>query len=793
MSSTVLEQVTADIRRNIVASTQSFLKHFSGRVMVAAYGKNALPVEGCFDDDARLIAALNDLNQSGRYDGVYVTLNEFSLVNAPPLWKLSPNELMPVVKGNSLESRHIAKRRWVLVDFDRCGDLKKAGPATNAEKEHLYNQARRALVWLTMNGIPQAHHIVFADSGNGYHILIAVDLPNDEASDSLVRRFLEALALKFNDQICEIDTSVSDARRVTRAYGSWNRKGTQTALQYDGQARPVNLADYRPHRRSRIIEIDPNFRGPVTREGLDKIIAAIAMKPAQVLEAAPGPGVEADLLTWAENFGQQLKPDGAGRWAVSNPACAGRHGGKHPHTTATRLMVVEGRFGFKCHHDSCSELTWKDYRQMVEAGHDPYYFPWEGEEAEAEPPQPAVSYPTQVWNGTLYGEFASRCSEGNFIPPEFAIEALKTVTGAVVGDRLSGEKYHEGMNARQYLCIICEIGVGKDTSINRALEFARAAKLLFDHALDFKGSIGAQLNNAASEPALYRAADKCEQLLLKPEEFDQLLSKTRTENSGQALMALLRGLFDRPFITGSTTEQRRATPSKCCLSLITSTQPPTFKQLISKHGGLGAGFGSRMTLIHSSETRTTALLDTPQLSDLRIRWQEKVKKLEKERFEVQIGVEAARLLRDWHTRVQKPLAEGQASTAKREAFTRLNILVLRNALHMAWLAEEHVVSPETMQRALRLGEYQLAVRQQLFGVPVENTQAGIEQDIKDFLRLRGRSSKRVIQKGVHYEKYGVWLFKQALQNLVNDGQVLEFPGKRKDQRFYALRKEEDSV
>jgi hypothetical protein len=41
---------------------------------------------------------------------------------------------------------------WVLVDFDRRGDLKKAGPATNAEKEHLYNQARRALVWLTMNG-----------------------------------------------------------------------------------------------------------------------------------------------------------------------------------------------------------------------------------------------------------------------------------------------------------------------------------------------------------------------------------------------------------------------------------------------------------------------------------------------------------------------------------------------------------------------------------------------------------------------------------------------------------------
>jgi hypothetical protein len=114
----------------------------------------------------------------------------------------------------------------------------------------------------------------------------------------------------------------------------------------------------RPWRRSRIIEIDPNFRGPVAREGLEQVITAIAMQPRQTV-TAPGPGAEADLLAWAEHFGQELKADSPGRWAIVNPACAGRHGTKHPYTTATKLFITGGRFGFKCHHDSCSELTWR--------------------------------------------------------------------------------------------------------------------------------------------------------------------------------------------------------------------------------------------------------------------------------------------------------------------------------------------------------------------------------------------------------------------------------------------------
>ena len=36
-----------------------------------------------------------------------------------------------------------------------------------------------------------------------------------------------------------------------------------------------------------------------------------------------------------------------------------------------------------------------------------------------------LPYPVAAWNGTLYGEYAERMTEGNYIPREFFIEALR--------------------------------------------------------------------------------------------------------------------------------------------------------------------------------------------------------------------------------------------------------------------------------------------------------------------------------------------------------------------------------
>jgi len=78
----------------------------------------------------------------------------------------------------------------------------------------------------------------------------------------------------------------------------------------------------------------------------------------------------------------------------------------------------------------------------------------------AEPKAPMTSaeetphpvYPDEVWDGTLYGDFADIVSRDNFIPKKFASESFRILTGAIVGDQLTCGI--AGGRMRDYLTVI---------------------------------------------------------------------------------------------------------------------------------------------------------------------------------------------------------------------------------------------------------------------------------------------------------------------------------------------------
>ena len=55
-----------------------------------------------------------------------------------------------------------------------------------------------------------------AESGNGMHLLYALDMPNDTESRELVKEVLEALARRFDDGAVKVDTSVYNAGRILK-------------------------------------------------------------------------------------------------------------------------------------------------------------------------------------------------------------------------------------------------------------------------------------------------------------------------------------------------------------------------------------------------------------------------------------------------------------------------------------------------------------------------------------------------------------------------------------------------
>lgn len=224
-----------------------------GAVEVRSFGSNRKPqgpalVFGPRADPRRIAARALALSRS--CTGVYVTLNR----------------LRADLVGYASDG-DVIRRVRLLIDIDptRPADTN----ATDAEKAAARAVAEAIRAELRRRGWPEP---IFADSGNGYHLVYAIDLPNDGRSTAIVKGCLAALARRFNAAAARVDTAVSNASRISKVYGTVPRKGEATPD--------------RPHRPAVVIEA-PDRLDPVP-VGLLEALAAEA-EPADPAPA-PGPG-----------------------------------------------------------------------------------------------------------------------------------------------------------------------------------------------------------------------------------------------------------------------------------------------------------------------------------------------------------------------------------------------------------------------------------------------------------------------------------------------------------------------
>lgn len=152
-------------------------------------------------------------------------------------------------KGN------VVRRVRMLVDVDtQPHDVS----ATDAEKAASLEVAMAAADYLTDLAWPAP---VVIDSGNGWHLLYGIDLPNDGLSQQLVKAVLAHLADRFDGPAAKIGREVHDAPRIAKLPGTMARKGVST--------------DERPHRMCRVA-YEPETVELVTVEQLQSLVAAAA-------------------------------------------------------------------------------------------------------------------------------------------------------------------------------------------------------------------------------------------------------------------------------------------------------------------------------------------------------------------------------------------------------------------------------------------------------------------------------------------------------------------------------------
>lgn len=150
-------------------------------------------------------------------------------------------------------SKTVVVRRWLFIDVDPTRPSSDMS-STEAEKQEASMVAANVVEHLSKMGWPLP---LLIDSGNGWHLLYRIDLPNDQHVHAVIKKFTYVIKTLFDTPAAAIDGKVHNASRIAKLPGTWARKGPNTAD--------------RPHRICRIIH------QPSTIEVVQiELIAAIA-------------------------------------------------------------------------------------------------------------------------------------------------------------------------------------------------------------------------------------------------------------------------------------------------------------------------------------------------------------------------------------------------------------------------------------------------------------------------------------------------------------------------------------
>lgn len=300
---------------------------------------------GYFDSwDAALRAVESEPSQ---YKAAYFTLNPVTLPTGIPV---NPTSLH--ASANAAGASDIARRVWLLIDCDPPRQSKTN--STAEEKQAARAQAEAIREYLMSRNWPEPF---LCDSGNGWHLLYRIDLPNKRETTETIQSVLSRLKQLFP----MVDAGNFDAPRLCKLYGSWARKGEHT--------------EERPWRRSGIVE-----------QGSDVVVTEAQLQlfrplyPQLSARKEAGDNVKLDsLLGFLDYYGVALRSEPrevTGGWQIEIECpWSAEHSDEARRDTVASFIAGLGN-GFKCFHSHCSQRHWRELRDELERrnpGLAPYY------------------------------------------------------------------------------------------------------------------------------------------------------------------------------------------------------------------------------------------------------------------------------------------------------------------------------------------------------------------------------------------------------------------------------------
>lgn len=292
---------------------------------------------GYFTDIEKLLAAIKPFDHCA----IYFTLNDID----GACYSREQHDKMVKKPKSTTSDREIVSRKWCLIDID-CEKPSDTN-STDSEKELAKKVVNNVYKYLMDEGFEKP---IVCDSGNGYHLLYRMEMESNEGNDIIMKKFLATLDMFFSTEKVKIDTTTFNASRICKLYGTFSRKGSDTAD--------------RPQRLSYIYRLPTEVK--VTPNEYFQKVASYFPEPEQKDKYNAYGSISFDLddFLTRHNIGvtQVIETPSYTKYVLEE--CPFNSAHRSPDSAVFKMK--NGGFGFKCFHASCAAYTFRDFRLHFE-------------------------------------------------------------------------------------------------------------------------------------------------------------------------------------------------------------------------------------------------------------------------------------------------------------------------------------------------------------------------------------------------------------------------------------------
>jgi len=308
---------------------------------IRVLGKNKETFSGYYRDVNNIIRDIEPLSNNDSLQ-FYFILNTIT----PECYDRTQHEHIIKFPKETTKDNNIIGRDYIMLDFDP--ERTSGTGSTDEQLKEAHKLARRVYDYLISEGF---YEPIVCRSGNGFHVIIPIALKNDEASSKLVDRFIKALDMMFSNEHVHVDTSVDNAARVCKLYGTYAKKGANTKE--------------RPWRMAKIIKV-PDTIQITDKIYIEKIASLYQDEPPKPTRENNYGKESFDLIGFFNKHGieyRTVKTSTGTRYILKECPFGGSD---HADPDSMVFQYDNGAIEFKCFHNSCQHYHWKEFRLHFE-------------------------------------------------------------------------------------------------------------------------------------------------------------------------------------------------------------------------------------------------------------------------------------------------------------------------------------------------------------------------------------------------------------------------------------------